>query len=857
MRADQHRFSSTIALLFALSAAACGGGDSTEPNDPIASVTISPATVQLAALGETSQLSATVRTQSGANANATLSWQSSAPQIATVDANGLVRAIAVGSAQITASAGSVSGSAQVTVVQVAARVTLTPARDSIFTGGTLQLVAAAIDKSNAAIASPRTTWSSSDSSIASVSATGLVTGRSRGQARITVRVDTASAGTDIIVRLTSILAARDTVLSGTIQVDRFEVAAGRTVTLSGDLTLRAEGPVVINGTIRGDCRGVDIRTLGTMLVRGTVDNTCSDSTALGKRLRLVSGAEYTLDSARVFSTGETYITNDTTIVVDTTSLGSSSFASRRALLRAPANCSISGTFGQGFKHVGAASGSPFGRTGTSATAHINIQCSGDLALLSATLRASSGGDGGTGTTTTVGQTARGGTGGFGAHILLYSPSLITVGGSSFFGGNGGDGGAASSQPTQPGLASAVGADGGVPGGVFFTTLRAEFVGSPSRIGIGRGGRGGDAFAIALDGAHATTAADAQQGSEARARGGAGASSHYPTVLGALIRGQVQNAGNLTITGPVAGNGGDAAASPGNGGSSALVPRPHGGPGGNGEVQPGSGGDVRLIDNRGGAPIPVGTPGGTGNGTVRRGDGGVGVPDCVLPFHLGGNGGAGGKVDNLSSLPGADASGKRSLSVGKVEVIDALNGRDGRDGVPPGGGGTAGVLVRGTGSPLPDVDVGVSRRPGRPGNGCPPLTLANASVNYLSGDPSHVPFLQQQLTTLLQIVFGALPASSNNVALSQRAVSAAPNAIVTVSGNQFWQTFSGPMDETGAIDITFTGTFAGFPSIPARFIGRITTASDGRPTGITGTLEVGLNGSLPGGQSTTYQVRGGT
>jgi uncharacterized protein YjdB len=88
---------------------------------------------------------------------------------------------------------------------------VTPARDSIFTGATLQLTAAATDRGNAPIASPRATWSSSDTSIATVTAAGLVNGRKRGQTRITARVDTASAASDIHVRLTSILVSQDTI----------------------------------------------------------------------------------------------------------------------------------------------------------------------------------------------------------------------------------------------------------------------------------------------------------------------------------------------------------------------------------------------------------------------------------------------------------------------------------------------------------------------------------------------------------------------------------------------------------------------------------------------------------------------
>jgi hypothetical protein len=209
------------------------------------------------------------------------------------------------------------------------------------------------------------------------------------------------------------------------------------------------------------------------------------------------------------------------------------------------------------------------------------------------------------------------------------------------------------------------------------------------------------------------------------RGGRFVQGARVNVIGGVLGNQVQNAGGVVIRPPVGGNGGNAEASPGDGGSSNILRFPHGANGGNGSIRPGSGGDVRMFDNRG-IGSALGTPGGTGNGAIRHGNGGFGIPDCVLPiFHLGGDGGSGGTVDLLVTRPGEDALNQPSLLVGKVEVIDALNGRDGRDGVPPGSGGVSGTLTASGGQPvLPDVDVGTSRTPGVTGLSCPPTTSTN-------------------------------------------------------------------------------------------------------------------------------------
>ena len=130
-----HRTIRTIIRLSAVLAVValakgCGDGDSPsapptpEPARPT-TVTVSPATHGLTALGATVQLSAEVRDQNArVMAGATVTWTSSASSMATVNASGLVTAAGNGTATITASAGSASGSAVVTVDQVEAAVSI-------------------------------------------------------------------------------------------------------------------------------------------------------------------------------------------------------------------------------------------------------------------------------------------------------------------------------------------------------------------------------------------------------------------------------------------------------------------------------------------------------------------------------------------------------------------------------------------------------------------------------------------------------------------------------------------------------------------------------------------------------------
>ena len=110
-----------VLALAAMWTYACGDG-ATEPlpspPDPPrpTTVTVSPATASLTALGATVQLSAQVLDQNGqVMAGTTVTWASNATAVATVSAAGLVTAVGNGTATITATAGSASGAAGITV----------------------------------------------------------------------------------------------------------------------------------------------------------------------------------------------------------------------------------------------------------------------------------------------------------------------------------------------------------------------------------------------------------------------------------------------------------------------------------------------------------------------------------------------------------------------------------------------------------------------------------------------------------------------------------------------------------------------------------------------------------------------
>ena len=132
--------------------------------------------------------------------SATVSWSSSDEGVATVSGQGLVTAVSNGTATITARSGSASSTATVTVMQSAGRIVLDPSSATLMSlGERLQLSATVLDANGQAVEDAAIVWSSSDQSVATVSAQGLVTAVSNGTATITARSGSASATATVTV----------------------------------------------------------------------------------------------------------------------------------------------------------------------------------------------------------------------------------------------------------------------------------------------------------------------------------------------------------------------------------------------------------------------------------------------------------------------------------------------------------------------------------------------------------------------------------------------------------------------------------------------------------------------------------
>ena len=201
--------SAATAACVAVLLAACSG-DSDSPSDPgngngepkpVSTISITPATASVV-IGRTTQLTATAKDAAGnvLSGRAT-TWTTSAPTIATVDANGLVTGVAAGTANITATSEGKSAQAAVTVSAVpVASVTVAPNAPAVKVGATLALSATVKDEQGNELAGRAVAWSSSAPTVATIdAATGVVTGVSTGTATMTATSEGKTGSTTVTV----------------------------------------------------------------------------------------------------------------------------------------------------------------------------------------------------------------------------------------------------------------------------------------------------------------------------------------------------------------------------------------------------------------------------------------------------------------------------------------------------------------------------------------------------------------------------------------------------------------------------------------------------------------------------------
>jgi trimeric autotransporter adhesin len=223
---------------------------------PVATVTLVPSAATVA-VGQTAQLIARVADSTGALLDGrAVTWRSDTPAAVTVDALGVVSAVAAGSARITATAEGRSGSAVVTVTPIpVAALQVTPGASTLVEGDTLQLTARALDGQGNVLAGRVVSWISGAPTIATVDAGGRVTAVGPGAALIIASSEGVRATVQVTVTAATVASVVTTPATATVQ-------EGRTLQLTAS-ALDARGRVMAGQVVTWSSSNVNVATVSS------------------------------------------------------------------------------------------------------------------------------------------------------------------------------------------------------------------------------------------------------------------------------------------------------------------------------------------------------------------------------------------------------------------------------------------------------------------------------------------------------------------------------------------------------------------------------------------------------------------
>jgi uncharacterized protein YjdB len=170
----------------------------------IAGILINPSPLTLMRLADTARLAA-IAVDAGQRAvsGVPFSWASSKPGVATITSDGLVTAVSEGTTVITATADDVVGPANLTVVQAAARVQVSPKIDTLRTVGRVRTFQAfAYDSANLPMHPIKIRWRSTNPTVATIDSDGVAVTLGPGTAGIVAQVGPAADTAALVLKQT-------------------------------------------------------------------------------------------------------------------------------------------------------------------------------------------------------------------------------------------------------------------------------------------------------------------------------------------------------------------------------------------------------------------------------------------------------------------------------------------------------------------------------------------------------------------------------------------------------------------------------------------------------------------------------
>jgi alpha-tubulin suppressor-like RCC1 family protein/uncharacterized protein YjdB len=241
---------------------------------PVATVAVTPATSALK-IGESTTLSAATLDDAGnALTGRVVRWSTSAPNVATVDsATGIVRAVGVGAATVSATSEGKSGSASIVVtapVIPVATVSVFTALDTVEAYDVIALQAVTRDAQGGVLTGRVIRWTSSNPAVATVdSVSGALTGLDRGTVTVTATSEgkSGTASRVVVIKYRSIatgtMHACDIASGGIVWCWGLNGNEGRIGSSQLGSTAGSSAPVRVPNTGPGATRFAQLSTYGT------------------------------------------------------------------------------------------------------------------------------------------------------------------------------------------------------------------------------------------------------------------------------------------------------------------------------------------------------------------------------------------------------------------------------------------------------------------------------------------------------------------------------------------------------------------------------------------------------------------
>nr|QOV09079.1 hypothetical protein HULAa30F3_00034 [uncultured Dehalococcoidia bacterium] len=325
----------TVSAALTAGNAGVGIGLATSPARSLTTFTVTPANPLIVA-GLTQQFTAMGTFSDAATENLTaaagISWTSSNPTKVVISSTGLATALAIGSSVITASYGGVTA---YTVMSVAdpdvTAITLSPLTPSVALGLTQQFTASGnfTDNTTADITG-LVTWTSSNTSVATINAAGLASTMATGTTTITARIGTVTSTTVLTVTAAVVMSLQVTpilpslpagytmqftateVYSNSVTIDRTAVAtwgssngAAASINGTGMATGVAAGVTTISATYGGRTGNTTLTVTPPTLVSVNI-TTAAPTVAAGLTVQLnLTGYYSNNTSGNLTASGQT------------------------------------------------------------------------------------------------------------------------------------------------------------------------------------------------------------------------------------------------------------------------------------------------------------------------------------------------------------------------------------------------------------------------------------------------------------------------------------------------------------------------------------------------------------------------